>query len=122
MEEGPPAPTERGDTVREIIVRILVPDGIDVRVQHGDGGSGKSYAATQRPSIPPTNGCSVHGLAWKWIPPGVSKTKFDDNGNPKPYQGFWTCPERNCNEKPPQEQQGVIDVSGPLDDDSGLPF
>ena len=37
--------------------------------------------------------CPAHGGV-KFVPAGVSKKSG------KPYQGFWACPERGCDEKP----------------------
>src|ERR1043166_5292300 len=45
------------------------------------------------------NICPVHGLPFKWVAPGVSKKTG------KPYQGFWSCPEMGCREKPVTEPQ-----------------
>lgn len=33
----------------------------------------------------------THG-AKKWVPPGLSKTKVNPDGTPKPYPGFYACP------------------------------
>lgn len=38
--------------------------------------------------------CPVHNLPWKWVPGGVSKKTG------KAYQGFHTCPERGCEQRP----------------------
>lgn len=42
----------------------------------------------------PGGTCPDHGSDWKYVGPGVSKR----TGNP--YAGFWTCPERGCDERP----------------------
>lgn len=83
--------------MRQITITIMVPDGVEVAVQQSGGG------ASQFRSTPPENpggGCPVHGMDWKWVPPGVSKTKTNPDGTPKAYAGFWACPERGCSEKP----------------------
>lgn len=38
--------------------------------------------------------CPDHGLEFKQIPAGVSKSTG------KPYNAFWACPERGCRTKP----------------------
>jgi hypothetical protein len=38
--------------------------------------------------------CPVHGKPWKVVPAGVSKK------TQKPYNAFYACSERGCNERP----------------------
>lgn len=45
--------------------------------------------------------CPQHGQ-FKVVPGGVSKTKRDEYGNPKPYDAFFSCTVQGCNEKPPR--------------------
>lgn len=44
---------------------------------------------------PPTN-CPICSAPIKYIPAGLSKTKVDEQGNPKPYNEFWACENREC--------------------------
>jgi hypothetical protein len=64
----------------------------------------------------PDGYCPQHDVAWNLVPAGVSKTKVDDQGNPKPYNAFWACPERGCDQKPPRGQ-AMTDLTG-----DALPF
>jgi len=97
--------------MKTITITISVPDGVNVSVGQGQAAS-KPFVAREAPPAP-DDYCPVHDVAWKLVPAGVSKTKFDDNGNPKPYNAFWACPERGCNEKP-----GRYDT----EPGAGLPF
>ena len=99
---------------KTIVLTITVPDGVTVDVRQSQG-------AATRQAPTPEGGCPIHGVAWKIIPAGFSKTKFDDNGNPKHYDAFATCPERNCNEKPGQPQQQPV-ASNEDDPFSDFPF
>ena len=85
-------------SVITITISIDVPDGARVNVSNG-GGSSKPFVERAAPPQP-AGGCPVHDLAWTLVKAGVSKTKVDENGNPKRYNAFWTCPERGCDEKP----------------------
>lgn len=38
--------------------------------------------------------CPEHAQPWRLVPAGVSKTSG------KPYDAFWTCPERGCKTRP----------------------
>lgn len=83
-----------------ITISIDVPGGANVRVGNG-GPAAASKPFTPRPDPEyPGGTCPAHGLEWKLIKAGVSKTKVDENGNPKRFNAFWTCPERGCDEKP----------------------
>ena len=84
--------------MKTVVITLTIPDGVTVDVRQSQGG--------QQGSAPrPEGGCPIHDVPWKIIPAGFSKTKRDDNGQPKHYDAFATCPERNCNEKPGQPQQ-----------------
>lgn len=48
--------------------------------------------------IPQTPFCPTHNLAMNYRPAGVSKTKVDASGRPKPYAAFYHCPTRGCRE------------------------
>lgn len=86
----------------EIIIRIIAPDGVDVRV---DTGGGAERPFVERPAPPqPAGYCPIHDTDWKLVPGGVSKKTG------KRYNPFWACPERGCNEKP-QRTSAVEDVS-----------
>ena len=92
-----------------ITISIDVPAGSNVRVAQGQhaasrttsGTAAKPFVARPDPEYPqwdPT--CPQHGVEWNLVPAGQSRTKVDENGDPKRYNAFWTCPERGCNEKP----------------------
>lgn len=51
--------------------------------------------ATQSP-VAPTAGCPVHSKPWKFVPAGTSPRTG------KPYEAFWACPERGCDQRPPR--------------------
>lgn len=99
---------------KTIVLTITVPDGVTVDVRQSQG-------AATRQAPTPEGGCPIHGVAWKIIPAGFSKTKFDDNGNPKHYDAFATCSERGCNEKPQQNQQASAN-NAPDDPFGDLPL
>lgn len=40
--------------------------------------------------------CPVHRVPWKMVPAGISKK------NNRPYNAFLACPERGCDQRPPQ--------------------
>ena len=42
--------------------------------------------------------CDVHGLPWKIVPAGVSKSTG------QPYNSFTACPTMGCKQKPPLER------------------
>jgi len=77
----------------EIVIRIQVPDGTNVRVDQG-GGSDKPFVQRPAPPEPNDGGCPTHEVAWKLVPAGVSKKTG------RQYNAFWACPERGCDEKP----------------------
>lgn len=52
--------------------------------------------------------CPVHNFEFHLIPAGFSKTKKLPNGNPKPYDAFWACPERGCTQKPVSEAKNQV--------------
>jgi hypothetical protein len=76
----------------------------DARVTVGDGAPdevvpipGTTPVATNQATqvAGPKQLCPIHGVS-KWVPGGVSRTKFDANGQPAAYNGFWACTERSC--------------------------
>jgi len=102
--------------MKTIIISIQVPDGVNVQVSQGNGGTDRPFV--QRPDPPDPGGyCPVHEVGWNLIPAGVSKRTN------KPYNAFWTCPEMGCDQKPQMGRpSNVIDMTshaGPTDD---LPF
>jgi hypothetical protein len=79
--------------MKTITISIQVPDGVNVEVNQGGGGNGRPFVA--RPNPPEPEGeCPVHGAPWKLVQAGVSQRTG------KPYNGFWVCSERGCDEKP----------------------
>ena len=49
--------------------------------------------------------CSQHGTPMTMRPAGLSKTKTNPDGTPKPYEAFWACSDKNpdgsyCKAKP----------------------
>ena len=110
---------------REIVIRISVPDGVNVAVSQGTQQPQQQRPFVERPAPPqPAGGCPEHGTAWDLVPAGVSKKAVNADGSPKRYNAFWTCPERGCNQMPPRDapavqyqQSAMVDIS-----DDGLPF
>ena len=102
--------------MKTIVITLLVPDGVEVRVNQGQSNGG------QRPFVPradpayPGGVCPLHGEDWKLVPAGVSRTKVDENGQPKRFNAFYTCPVRDCSEKP-QKPSVVEDVTGGYSED-----
>jgi hypothetical protein len=96
--------------MRTIQITIQVPDNANVNVTQGGGGGGSRPFVAKEPPPEPNGYCPEHEVAWKLVPAGVSKNKFDDDGNPKRYNAFWACPERGCNEKPPKENVNVDEL------------
>jgi len=111
--------------MKTITITIQVPDGVNVAVNNG--GQAQQRPFREQPDPPRPDGyCEIHDMDWKLIPAGVSKTKVDDNGNPKRFNAFWICPERGCDNKPPRDEEAprrrseqpvMVDISGP-----DLPF
>jgi len=52
--------------------------------------------------------CDIHGLPWKIVPAGVSKTSG------KPYGAFTACPEIGCKQKPPLERPASLSPRTPM--------
>lgn len=78
----------------EIVIRITVPDGVNVRVEQG-----ADRPFVQRPDPPEPEGwCPVHDVNWRLVPGGVSKKTG------RPYNSFWACPEKGCNERPQRDE------------------
>jgi hypothetical protein len=108
--------------VKVITIQISVPDGVEVRVN----GGGQAAAGPQRPFVAqpdpayPGGVCPEHGEEWNLVPAGLSKTKVNQDGSPKRYNAFWTCPSYGCSQKPPKP--GVVeDVTG-FSEADGMPF
>jgi hypothetical protein len=81
--------------MKEVIIRIQIPDGVDVQVSQGQGGGGDQRPFVARPTPPePDYPCPIHGTGWRLVPAGQSK---------KPpfrqYNAFWVCSEPGCNER-----------------------
>ena len=110
--------------MKQIVITINVPDGVAVQV-NGNAQQGQpARAFTPRPDPEYPGGvCPLHGEDWKLIPAGYSKTKRDENGQPKRYNAFWTCPIRDCTEKP-EKPSAVEDVTygGGYEPEPQLPF
>ena len=81
--------------MREIVIRIVVPDGVDVQVRQSDGGSatGTPERRFPIPTEAPEGDCPIHGQPWKLVAGGVSKAG-------RAYDAFIACPERGCKQKP----------------------
>jgi len=107
--------------MKEIVIRISVPDGVEVRVNTTGNGQaqpqGRTFVQRPDPAYPGGN-CPEHGTEWRLVPAGLSKTKVDNDGNPKPYNAFWACSEYGCNQKPGKPSV-VEDLTYAQDD---LPF
>jgi hypothetical protein len=89
-------------SVITITISVNVPDGSSVSVASGGSKTASSKPFVERPAPPQPEGfCEIHDKEWVLVPAGRSKTKVDENGNPKRYNAFWTCPERGCDNKPP---------------------
>lgn len=58
--------------------------------------------------------CDIHGLPWKIVPAGVSKTAVNADGTPKAYSAFTACPERGCRQKPPLERPASLPPKTPM--------
>lgn len=91
--------------MKTIVIQIQVPDGVDVRVSQGGAvsptrGGDKPFVERQPPPPPTDGGCPVHGVDWRLVPAGVSRTKTNADGSPKRFNAFWACPTRGCDEKP----------------------
>jgi len=78
-----------------ITLTIDIPDGANVRVQQGNGGS-----RSDRPFVPI---CAVFGAGGvprgRLVPSGVSKKTN------KPYNAFYACSVQGCNEKPARQDE-----------------
>jgi hypothetical protein len=108
----------------EIVIRIQVPDGTNVRVEQGgarSGGSDKPFVERPAPPEPNDGGCPVHDVDWKLVPAGFSKNKTNADGTPKRYNAFWACPERGCDQKPTWDDTAPAGGRGNSDGDD-LPF
>jgi len=101
--------------MKTITITIQVPDGVDVKIGGGSQpqqSGGKPFVAQPDPPYP-GGLCPEHGVEWKKINAGYSKTKVNEDGTPKRFNAFWVCPEQDCDEKPGREMV-MEDVSGPL--------
>lgn len=58
--------------------------------------------------------CTTHGVPFKVVPAGVSKTTG------KPYQSFMACPERGCRMKPDAATTPVAKFEQSLDMSAGV--
>lgn len=93
--------------MKQITIVINVPDGVQVSVNGAGQQAQPSRPFVSRPDPAyPGGECPVHGVDWKLVPAGTSRTKFNADGSPKRFNAFWTCPERGCNERPPRPQDG----------------
>ena len=104
--------------MKVITLTISVPDGVDVHVNSGS--SVQPQRAFVPQSDPPYPGgvCPEHGEEWKLVPSGFSRTKVNQDGSPKRYNAFWTCPVRDCQQKP-QRANVIEDITYEQGD---LPF
>ena len=85
-----------------ITLTIDIPDGANVRVQQGNGGSRSDRPFVPRPDpIYPSwdPACSEHVADWRLVPSGVSKKTN------KPYNAFYACSVQGCNEKPARQDE-----------------
>jgi len=107
--------------MKTIVVTIQVPDGVDVRVNGarqvgsstGSSSGGGTFTQKPDPTYPPAP-CEACGGDWRLIKAGVSKTKVDENGNPKRFNAFYVCNTPQCDGKP------NYDISDPILDELGF--
>jgi len=107
--------------VKTIVISIQVPDGVDVRVNGarqvgsstGSSSGGGTFTQKPDPTYPPAP-CEACGGDWRLIKAGVSKTKVDENGNPKRFNAFYVCNTPQCDGKP------NYDISDPILDELGF--
>lgn len=83
--------------MKTIVITLQVPDGVNVQVSQG-GGNERPFVPREAPPEP-DGVCPVHGAEWKLVPAGTSKKTG------KPYNAFWVCSERGCDEKPDYSDQ-----------------
>jgi len=99
---------------REIVIRISVPDGVNVAV--GGAQPQQDRPFVERPAPPqPVGFCEIHDAAWKLVPAGTSKKSG------KRYNSFWACSTQGCDQRPafgPPAQPVLVDISHEQD----LPF
>lgn len=92
--------------MKSVTITINLPDNAEVVV---NGGAASNKPFVEKPAPPkPAGYCPMHDTEWRLVPGGTSKKTG------KPYNPFWACPERGCNEKPPRDDQAVVDVSEPM--------
>ena len=93
--------------MKEIVIKITVPDGVDVQI-----GGGNERPFVERPAPPePNEPCPVHGTGWRLIQGGVSKRTG------KRFNPFWVCVTEGCDEKPPRgnvEELALSEASMPF--------
>ena len=107
---------ERNGMAREIVIRISVPDGVNVAVSQGTQQQvQQDRPFVERPAPPePVGFCEIHDAAWKLVPAGTSKKTG------KRYNSFWACSTQGCDQRPafgPPAQPVLVDVS-----EDALPF
>lgn len=101
--------------MKTITITIQVPDGVQVQVGGAPTRQADNKPFVRQPDPPyPGGSCPVHGEDWKLIKGGVSKTKVDENGNPKPFNGFYVCPINDCDQKPPRPGDVVVEADLPF--------
>ena len=103
--------------MKTITITIQVPDGVNVQVNGAQranatrsSGSG-TFTQKPDPDYPPAP-CEVCGGDWRLIKAGVSKTKVDENGNPKRFNAFYVCGTDGCDGKPGQAMDPILDELG----------
>ena len=105
--------------MKTIVISIQVPDGVNVQVNGAQqanatrSSGGGTFTQKPDPTYPPAP-CEACGGDWRLIKAGVSKTKVDENGNPKRFNAFYVCNTPQCDGKP------NYDISDPILDE--LPF
>lgn len=96
------------------IILVFNDDGTVGWKAAGKGGGatgGKRYNWLDEPE------CPEHGR-WEWVPPGTRKDKTK-------YNGFWTCSDDNCLNRPGREFTDNIDPDEYMAESAGddtLPF
>lgn len=92
--------------MKTVTITLQIPDGVNVAVNNGGGGSDRPFVPRDDPPRP-EGACPVHDADWKLVPAGVSRKSG------KQYNGFWVCSVQGCDQKPGRESS-FTDVTGDL--------
>jgi len=96
-----------------LLTTFQIPTGDDPEASAGEGASDpvaehhpaavasapRSVSAEGAPESAAAGECPIHHLPWKHVPAGTSSKTG------RPFDAFWSCPERDCRQRPARPPQ-----------------